>query len=435
MSKSSSSKLVAGTSKAIETRMETEGRRKVTMKASAPPKEVPLESPSEEETESLRVVANRLYQEAKTHLEQSGNIKTIIKETVIENLGRMYEIILKLNEDRQMLRAKTTQLKSKVEGGINKELIEQVREQNGLIKETLEEVKNMKVEMEKIGGNLESGTLRTGATYAEKAARNSIPMATSGPATSPIHSIVVSSDNAKDSSEDVINKIRTAVEAKTTGIRVDRVRKAKDQKVVIGCASKEELEKIKDKISTGQPGLKVESKQNKDPLVIMRNILSYNTDEDILASLKAQNANVIGHIKGEDYRACVRYRRRARNQLESHVVLQVSPKVWQALTEAGRVHIDLQRVVVQDQTPLIQCSRCLGYGHGKKLCTETENRCSHCGGPHLRVECPIRLSGGGPTCHNCAAAKIDKTEHNSYNESCPVRGRWDRLARLTVAYC
>ncbi|CAF4950801.1 unnamed protein product [Pieris macdunnoughi] len=72
-------------------------------------------------------------------------------------------------------------------------------------------------------------------------------------------------------------------------------------------------------------------------------------------------------IDKKDYRIAEKYRRRARNPHESHV-LQVSPSLWQALTQAGKPHIDLQRVLVDDQSLFMQCIHCLGYGHGRK-CT------------------------------------------------------------------
>ncbi|CAG5048592.1 unnamed protein product [Parnassius apollo] len=47
--------------------------------------------------------ANRLYQDAKLQLEQSGNLKTSIKETVVNNLSELFGIVLQLNEERQTL--------------------------------------------------------------------------------------------------------------------------------------------------------------------------------------------------------------------------------------------------------------------------------------------------------------------------------------------
>ncbi|CAG5057706.1 unnamed protein product [Parnassius apollo] len=60
-------------------------------------------STSESSPTSLSAKENRLYQEAKTQMEQSGNIKTSIKETVLSNIAEMYEIILRLSESRQTL--------------------------------------------------------------------------------------------------------------------------------------------------------------------------------------------------------------------------------------------------------------------------------------------------------------------------------------------
>ncbi|CAH2088587.1 unnamed protein product [Euphydryas editha] len=69
-------------------------------------------------------------------------------------------------------------------------------------------------------------------------------------------------------------------------------------------------------------------------------------------------------MKGD--RLQVKYHRRARNPLTAHVVLSASPALWRRITEKGSVHIDLQRVRAEDQTPLVQCTRCLGCGHDRR---------------------------------------------------------------------
>ncbi|GBP21005.1 hypothetical protein EVAR_11036_1 [Eumeta japonica] len=58
---------------------------------------------------------------------------------------------------------------------------------------------------------------------------------------------------------------------------------------------------------------------------------------------------------------------RARNDLECHPVLEVSPELYHRLIKAGFVYVGLQRRPVWDQSLLVQCSRCLGYGHGKRF--------------------------------------------------------------------
>ncbi|KAJ2940790.1 hypothetical protein O0L34_g14907 [Tuta absoluta] len=252
----------------------------------------------------------------------------------------------------------------------------------------------------------------------------------------PLHSVIISSiseDNITSSA--VIDKIRTAVDAKTTGLRVERLRKARDQKVVLGCSTKEELDKITSRIKNSGQQLDVEGVKNKDPLVILREVLAHNSDENIIAFIKSQNKHLLGKLKPEEQRLMVKYRRRSRNEYMCQVVMQVSPQVWTQLVDAGKIHVDLQRVRVEDQSPLVQCSKCLGYGHGRKYCTETENACSHCGGTHLRAQCPDWLANTLPSCRNCLHAKLDKTDHNAFDSECPVRKKWDRLARYSVAYC
>ncbi|XP_050676833.1 uncharacterized protein LOC126973533 [Leptidea sinapis] len=89
--------------------------------------------------------------------------------------------------------------------------------------------------------------------------------------------------------------------------------------------------------------------------------------------------------------------------------MSVSPQIWKRVTENGQLHIDIQRIQVEDQSPLLQCTRCLGYGHGKRFCKEEVDSCSH--------------------------SKADINDHNAFSQSCPVRKQWDDLARSSVAYC
>ncbi|CAK1545370.1 unnamed protein product [Leptosia nina] len=248
------------------------------------------------------------------------------------------------------------------------------------------------------------------------------------------YAITVASEGTETSGE-VLEEIRRVVDAKKTGLRVDRIRKIKDQKVVIGCESREELEKVKEKLKKNK-NLLVEEATNKDPLILLRDVLSVHTDEELVAALKCKNKELMREVrKEEEERIRVRYRRNTRNPHANHVVVQVPPVMWHNITEAGRVHIDLQRVAAVDQTPLVQCSRCLGYGHGRRLCKEEKDTCSHCGGPHKKESCPEHQSGKKPSCINCSRASIEGASHNAFEQECPVRRRWDRLARASVAYC
>lgn len=380
----------------------------------------------------------------------------------MKNLSGMYEIILRLSESRQtllinlereraehaaaMLRredkhkeeiANTQQTLSQPSAEpppselLIKELIDNLNEHSQKVSECKEHTLALTDQLKQ----LHQGTISTKFYNNDEATYASITAKTVTSKIKPVHSIIITSEDEKDTSADVVNKIRTAVDAISSGIRVDKLRKAKDQKVIISCHTKEDLARVADKLKTSQAKLKVDKAVNKDPLIIAMDVLEYNKDEDIVKAIKNQNSHILGNIPEEEIRVAVRYRRKARNPHENHVVLQVSPMVWKRLTDAGRVHLGLQRVRVYDQSPLIQCSRCLRFGHGRRLCTEAVDLCSHCGGPHLRAACPAWLVNDKPTCKNCCVANYDKTDHNAFDRECPVRKRWDSLARSTIAYC
>ncbi|GBP96817.1 hypothetical protein EVAR_85574_1 [Eumeta japonica] len=132
--------------------------------------------------------------------------------------------------------------------------------------------------------------------------------------------------------------------------------------------------------------------------------------------------------------ARVCYRRRARNDLECHPVLEVSPELYHRLIKPAS-YTGLQRRPVWDQSPLVQCSRCLGYGHGKRYCKEVSERCAHCGGEHTGVTCRARKDGEPPKCVNCTKAGCEDTAHGAFSSECGVRAKWDDMARSKVAYC
>lgn len=150
-------------------------------------------------------------------------------------------------------------------------------------------------------------------------------------------------------------------------------------------------------------------------------MLNYNNDEEVLRSLRNQNSNVFDGIDSREEDMEIRFRRKTRNPLTSHVVLRVSTKIWNRMLQAEAVLIDLQRVKVEDHSPLIQCLLCLGCGHGRRFCKETIEKCSHCGGQHMKSKCADWLAGVPPVCCNCKSAKLAQTQHNAFSSECAVR--------------
>lgn len=107
------------------------------------------------------------------------------------------------------------------------------------------------------------------------------------------HAIMVSSKEDQDTSELVIEKVRTTLDARKEGFCVQRVSKVRDRKVVISCGTKEELNRIGDRLK-GNGKLNVEEVKSKDPLVRINGMLTYNTEADVIMSLKTNRTNISG---------------------------------------------------------------------------------------------------------------------------------------------
>lgn len=213
------------------------------------------------------------------------------------------------------------------------------------------------------------------ATYASMVAESNIK--TQNENRNTLHSVVVTSTDETETGEEVLERVRKAVDSKEGWISVERVRKAKDRKIIMGFRSKEDQNKIKDKLEKPGSRLTVEIMKNKDPLLILRDVLSSHSDENVLKALRNQNRKIFYGLDEGDDRLEIKYKKKARYPHTNHIIFAASPTIWRRATEAGLAHIDLQHIRVMDQSPLVQCSRCLCYGHSKRFCKESADLCSH----------------------------------------------------------
>lgn len=260
------------------------------------------------------------------------------------------------------------------------------------------------------------------------------------PTLKPNHTLIVTTTNTEEptTAENLIDRIRVALDTKTTGAKVDRVRKARNRKVILSCGTEEDLSLVRNRVQQ-DASLRVETAKAGNPLVIIRDVLSYHKDSEIVENLLAQNKHLLQEVDLKESTVRVRYRKKARNPHECHPVLEVSPRIHKSLVEAGKVYIGLQRRPVSDHSPLVQCTKCLGFGHTKAICRERDELCSHCGRPHSWAQCKARKEDLPPKCKNCAAAHPNSSSrelaHNAFSSECPEKVKWDGIARSRISYC
>ncbi|CAB3237669.1 unnamed protein product [Arctia plantaginis] len=375
--------------------------------------------------------AKALVTKAKNSMGESGNLRKDIKTDVTTALNRLFELV-KEGESKKKGPEILVQEVTTEEKETEKKLKEVIIEHTRSIQEHTQKMRDLEKALEE--QKKENLERVTPLSYAEAVASYGTDTSRT-PGKRTVHSIIVTSKEDTETGDEVLTRVRKAVDAKEGWVKVERVRKAKDRKVILGFGTREERQKARDKLERNDTQLLVEEVKNKDPLLILKNVLSIHTDDEVIKAVRNQNGEVFrGLEQGED-RVEIKYRRKTRNPHTCHIVIGVSPTVWGKTLKTGSLHVDLQRIRVEDQSPLVQCTRCLGFGHGKRFCREEVDLCSHCGGPHLSKDCADRLAKGTPCCRNCAKAQLESTFHNAFYSECPIRKKWDRLARSAVAYC
>ncbi|GBP47891.1 hypothetical protein EVAR_33608_1 [Eumeta japonica] len=201
---------------------------------------------------------------------------------------------------------------------------------------------------------LEAKTAPRALNYTEVAARSK-PLAAAVPKTPGPeirfgrgHILIVSSKYEKHTAEQVVAKLREVVDVREIGVAVDRLRKARNQKVVVSCSSAEDAKKIEEWLEMRRVDLKVSKTERKLLIVVIRDVLKVNTDEDIVRSLRTQNRYIADGIDWEKYRANVCYRKRVRYDLECHPVQEATVELYKRLTKAGYIYMVLQQRPVWD---------------------------------------------------------------------------------------
>ncbi|CAG9785121.1 unnamed protein product [Diatraea saccharalis] len=174
-----------------------------------------------------------------------------------------------------------------------KEIITDTKETiSGNIKETAE---NITKEMEKV--TAQETTTSTGVqranTYAE--------IAKSGNDRRPktMHSILIASKNDNDMAEDVINKTKAILKPEKNGIQIERIRKVKDQRIIVSCKEEREIQKLKERINESEE-LEAEKVKNKNPLIIIKDVKYKMTDEEIKTAIRNQNPDIYVDEQEED---------------------------------------------------------------------------------------------------------------------------------------
>ncbi|XP_068625221.1 uncharacterized protein [Battus philenor] len=194
---------------------------------------------------------------AKLHLGSSRNLKTEIKEQVLLAINRLYELYKEAElAHRERTRdpkkgpveepasaANRVEVEAKNPPAnpppvSHSELLNKLDSHARLLEANTKELEGLR---ESLAAVKVQEKVKPPGTYASVTAG---PAKRPPPGCEPKHSVAVSSGT--DTGEQVLGKIRKALNATQTGIRVDRIRRVRDGRVILGCGTEAELERMRE---------------------------------------------------------------------------------------------------------------------------------------------------------------------------------------------
>ena len=143
------------------------------------------------------------------------------------------------------------------------------------------------------------------------------------------------------------------------------------------------------------------------------------TPEEISKELIAQN---LDGDKQVNIKIIYIYKPKSNKNFTS-CVIEVSPEVHRRLLASARIYLRFSACKFVDHIRVLQCYRCMSFGHMAKDCKSTPT-CGHCSDSHETTDCKNKTQT--PRCCNCIRL-IKKTacdtEHSASDATkCPILG-------------
>lgn len=253
------------------------------------------------------------------------------------------------------------------------------------------------------------------------------------------HAVIVSSSDQDATAESITSTIKDIIKPAVLRVGVSGMSKAKNNKVIITCPRKTDAEKILTEISKATTGsLKAQDGKLLRPTVILKGVAHEYKDEEILHMIIQQNDLIYEAIQGRKPEDCLKILRITKNRNEQlrNIVLIVDSTTRNALLHLGRINIGYMRVHVEDSSSLVQCFKCMGFGHSSPNCNALKDRCLHCAGEHKSMVCPKKDDDLATKCWNCSKTSSNKDvySHKANSRQCPYRKKMEERAQQRTDY-
>lgn len=166
---------------------------------------------------------------------------------------------------------------------------------------------------------------------------------------------------------------------------------------------------IGDQLSTARSGLEIKSNAVKNPRLIIHDVPIELNAKDVVDCVINQN---LSDYKQDTIKAVYMFPLRE-NKKSRSCVIEVAPEYRKSLMSKGRVYINWRSCRIADHVSILQCFKCLKFGHIKRDCLGVAT-CGHCSGPHESEACTNKDS---LCCKNCVTSDFESVAHSAFDKA------------------
>lgn len=227
-----------------------------------------------------------------------------------------------------------------------------------------------------------------------------------------------------NSSADTLRAWRENISFEDTNFAPANIRYSSNKTIIAEFDKPEQVNLVLSKIGSDSP-ITAKPAPTLKPMVIVKGIFKNILPETLTQTLIRQNDCIRQNLnKSEDIQ--LKFTQNNRNIQLYNATFIVTPSLLNSITSTGHLNINHQRVHVENYIPLLQCHKCLMFGHTSKHCRNTATICSHCSSTsHQYKDCQVKSDTGKTNCHNCSQHNkkhnITRTDtgHRATSQHCP----------------
>ena len=252
--------------------------------------------------------------------------------------------------------------------------------------------------------------------------------------------LIVSHKKENATREELVEAWRKGVSFRKASYAPSRVITMSNNKLKVEFDTLEQRdETIKTVNSTKACDITAEEAKKLKPMIILKGIVKQTPKEELIEVIKLQNIPIKESIQNDDD-IQLKFIRKNRSDKLYNAVLTVTPIIWRRIMETQKVNVDHQRVHADEYIPVLQCYKCLRFGHPASKCESSGETCSHCSSKdHRYSECAFKNDPIKKCCINCRDYNHKyqtnrDTAHSATSAECPSMKAMQWRVGLKIDY-